>query len=103
MSAADKSSRRVVQAPRFGKAKRRLNSAAQLAVDEAVKGIVADPLFGDAKTGALKGVRVVKFKVGTLQLLLAYQFDSRQNVVEVLDVAPHENFYRGLQKYLDGR
>ncbi len=55
------------------------------------------------KTGALQGVRVVKFKVGTQQLLLAYQLDSRLNRIEVLDVGPHENFYRDLQKYLDAR
>ena len=53
--------------------------------------------------GALKGVRVVKFPVGPQPLLLAYQFDARRNVVEVLDVGPHENFYRELQKYRDAR
>ncbi|MBI5628539.1 MAG: type II toxin-antitoxin system RelE/ParE family toxin [Candidatus Rokubacteria bacterium] len=35
--------------------------------------------------------------------MLAYQFDTRRNVVEVLDVGPHENFYRELRKYLDAR
>lgn len=78
-------------------------AAAQLAVDEAVKGSLADPLSGEPKVGALKGVRVVKVKVGPQQLLLAYQLDTRRNVVEVLDVGPHENFYRELQKYLDAR
>ena len=78
-------------------------AAAQLAVDEAVKGALADPLSGEPKVGALKGVRVVKVKVGPQQLLLAYQLDTRRNVVEVLDVGPHENFYRELQKYLDAR
>ena len=77
--------------------------AAQLAVDEAVKGALADPLSGEPNVGALKGVRVVTFKVGPQQLLLAYQFDARRNVVEVLDVGPHESFYRELQKYLDAR
>ncbi len=95
--------RTAVQAPRFGRAKRRLPAAAQLAVDEAVKSALADPLSGEPKVGALKGVRVVKFKVGPLQLLLADQFDARRNLVEVLDVGPHENFYRELQKYLDAR
>lgn len=61
------------------------------------------PLSGQPKTGALKGVRVVKFKVGPGQLLLAYQFDSKRNVIEVLDVGPHENFYRDLQRYLNTR
>ena len=95
--------RAVLQAPRFGRAKKRLPSAAQLAVDDAVKGILADPLSGEPKVGALRGVRVVKFKVGAQQLLLAYQFESKRSMIEVLDVGPHENFYRELQKYLDAR
>jgi hypothetical protein len=50
-----------------------------------------------------KGVRVGKFKVGQQQLLLAYQFDARRNLTEVLDVGPHENFSRDLQTHLADR
>ena len=97
------SPRQVLQAPRFAKSKRRLPPAAQLKVDEAVKGVLRDPLLGEPKVGALRGVRVVKFKVGPLLLLLAYQFDEKRNLIEVLDVGPHENFYRDLQRNLDAR
>ncbi len=97
------SPRQVLQAPRFVKSKRRLPPAAQLKVDEAVGGILRDPLSGEPKVRALRGVRVVKFKVGPLLLLLAYQFDEKRNLIEVLDVGPHENFYRDLQRYLDAR
>ena len=100
---AEPRTRTVVQAPRFGRSKKRLPAAAQLQIDEAVKGLLADPLSGEPKIGALKGVRVIKFKVGPQQLLLAYQFDAKRNLIEVLDVGPHENFYRELQKYLDAR
>lgn len=55
---------------------------------------MGNPLLGEPKTGALKGVRVVKFKAGPHQYLLAYQFFSKPNVIEVLDVGVHENFYR---------
>ena len=95
--------RTVVQAPRFGKSKKRLPAKAHLLVDDAVRALLADPLSGEPKVGALKGVRVVKFKVDAVQLLLAYQFDVKRNTIEVLDVGPHENFYRELQKYLDAR
>ena len=100
---AEPRTRTVVQAPRFGRSKKRLPAAAQLQIDEAVKGVLADPLSGEPKIGALKGVKVIKFNVGPQQLLLAYQFDTKRNLVEVLDVGPHENFYRELQKYLDAR
>jgi len=98
-----KPERSVVQAPRFAKSKRHLPAAAQLAVDETVKALMSDPLAGEPKTGALKGIRVVKFKVGPQQLLLAYQFNEKQNVIEILAVGPHENFYRDLRRYLDAR
>jgi mRNA-degrading endonuclease RelE of RelBE toxin-antitoxin system len=103
LSQPGKPGRQVLQAPRFARSKRRLPRSAQLAVDDAVEGLLTDPLAGEPKVGALKGVRVVKFKVGAQQLLLAYQFDAKRNIIEVLDVGPHENFYRELQKYLDAR
>jgi mRNA-degrading endonuclease RelE of RelBE toxin-antitoxin system len=100
---ARSTARAVVQAPRFATSKRRLPPKAQLIVDDEVRRIVENPLVGELKTGALKGVRVVKFKIGPQQLLLAYQFDARRNTLEVLDVGPHENFYRDLEGYLDDR
>src|ERR1700675_2045597 len=100
---AEPRTRTVVQAPRFGRSKKRLPAAAQLQIDEAVKGLLADPLSGEPKSGALKGVRVIKFKVGPQQLLLAFQFAAKRNMIAVLDVGLHENFYRELHKYLDAR
>ncbi len=96
-------SRTVEQSTRFGKAKRRLPPKGQLALDEQVKKIVGNPLAGEMKIGALKGVRVLKFKLGPLQLLLAYQFNERRNTIELLDVGPHENFYRDLESYFRQR
>src|SRR5712692_7864936 len=100
---AEKPARSIIQMPRFERTKKRLPPRAQLAVDEAVKAIVTDPLSGEAKTGPLRGMRVVKFKVGPQQLLLAYRFDEQRNVVEAWAVGPHENFYRDLQNYLEAR
>ena len=98
-----KPTRSVEQSTRFGKTKRRLLPKAQVALDAEVKKIAENPLVGEMKTGALKRVRVLKFKLGPLQLLLAYEFNERRNVVELLDVGPHENFYRDLESYLKDR
>lgn len=98
-----KPQRTVQQSTRFGKAKRRLGPKGQLALDQEVKAIFENPLVGEMKTGALKGVRVLKFKLGPLQLLLAYEFNERRNAIELLDVGPHENFYRDLEGYLKER
>lgn len=90
-------------APRFLKSKRRLSPAAQTEVDTHVKALLDDPLKGEMKKGALRGVRVVKFKTDDRQYLLAYLFYAKPNVIEVLGVGVHENFYRDLQNYLTDR
>ena len=42
-------------------------------------------------------------KAGRQLLRLAYEFNERRNAIELLDVAPHENFYPAFQEYLDSR
>ena len=101
--AQSKPERAVTMMPRFERNKRRLTPRQQLSVDEAVKEIMADPLAGEQKMGALRAIRVHKFKAGPLQLLLAYHFDERRNVVEAWAVGPHENFYKDLQDYKQAR
>lgn len=93
----------VEQSTRFGKAKRRLHPKQQLALDDEVKAIVDKPLIGEQKTGALSAVRVHKFKVDRQEFLLAYQFNEKRNVIELLDLGTHENYYRDLQDYLRER
>ena len=67
------------------------------ALDRAVKKIVGKPNVGVLKKGDLAGVRVYKFKVKTLQYLLAYAHDSENEAVTLLALGPHENFYRDLK------
>jgi len=101
---ADKPRERQVRAvPRFLKSKRRLTPAVQTEIDNQVKALMDDPLKGEPKQGALKGVRVVKFPAENRQYLLAYYFHSKPNVIEALDVGVHENFYKGLENYLKDR
>jgi hypothetical protein len=98
-----KPERSVEQSTRFGKVKRRMPAKAQLLLDQEVKKLMADPLSGEPEKGALKRIRVVKFMVGAQLLLLAYEFNGRRNVIELLDVGPPENFYKDLQDYVDAR
>ena len=97
------SPRSVQQVPRFRKAKRRLHPFVQDAVDAQVRKLVKNPLLGEPKVGALKGVRVFKFKKDPHQYLLTYRFFSKSNVLEMLDIGLHENFYRDLERYVEGR
>lgn len=95
--------RRVRAVPRFLKLKRRSTPAVQTEIDKHVKGLIDNPLVGEPKAGALKGVRVVKFGAEDRQYLFAYYFFPKQNVIEVLDVGVHENFYRDLESYMKNR
>lgn len=95
--------RTVWAVPRFLKSKRRLSDVVQEEIDAQVHGLIESPLLGEPKTGALRGVRVIKFKVGVQQYLLAYRFFPKPNAIEILDVGVHENFYRDLTNYLDSR
>lgn len=95
---------RVLKAtPRFLKSKRGLDEDVQLVLDDQVRTIGQNPLIGESKTGALKGVRVVKFKVGPRQYLLAYTFAPKPNVIDFIDVGVHENFDRDVQNYMRDR
>ena len=95
--------RQVRAVPRFLKSKRRLSPAVQTEVDDQVTALLGEPLKGEMKQGALKGVRVVKFNAKNQRYLLAYYFSPKPNVIEMLDVGVHENFYRGLEGYLKDR
>ena len=96
---ADKPPRTIRAVPRFLKSKRRLPERVQEELDAQIQQVAANPLLGDPKTGALRGVRVVKFKVEVQQYLLAYLFFPKPNVIELIDVGVHENFYRDLQRH----
>lgn len=98
-----KAPRSVRAVPRFLKSKRTLTEPVQVETDAAIGKLTDNPLIGEPKTGALKGVRVYKFKAEQKQYLLAYLFHSKPNVIELIDVGVHENFYRGLQGYLRDR
>jgi hypothetical protein len=103
MAEAPQSDRQIIQMPRFARTKKKLPPKVQLAIDDAIREIAKDPFIGEAKTGALSGMRVHKFKVGPQQLLMAYRFDAKANAIEAWAVGPHENFYRDLQTYRDTR
>jgi hypothetical protein len=100
--AGQKKDRTVTATPRFLRAKRDLPEEVQTETDSQVRALVDDPLAGEQKRGALRDVRVVKFKVGRQQYLLAYRFFPKSNVLDMVDVGVHENFYRDLEKYLKG-
>lgn len=89
---------RVLQAPTFKRALKRLHKPQKKDLDEAVRAIAANPIIGEGKVGDLAGVRIHKFKMNRQRALLAYEFFETDDTVKLLALGSHENFYRNLKR-----
>jgi hypothetical protein len=82
----------------------------QLAIEDAVEEVCANPSIGEAKLGDLAGIWVYRFKFQRQEYLLAYHPPTveprRQSaeaeflVIDFYQVGSHENFYDELKRYL---
>ncbi|WP_142804833.1 type II toxin-antitoxin system RelE/ParE family toxin [Tepidiphilus sp. J10] len=88
---------RILVTPTFERIVKKLHQQQKAALDEAVRTIARQPEAGEAKVGDLAGVRVYKFRMGSLLCLLAYRILD-ENTLKLLMVGPHENFYRDLEQ-----
>ena len=66
-------------------------------LDEEIRKIVQNKEIGQEKRGALKGIRVHKFHIEKQLFLLAYEYET--DVLKLIIVGSHENYYRSLTKY----
>jgi len=92
---------RVIQSRSFEKRVRRFNRQEKRVLDQEIRKIIEDPAIGQEKKGTLRGVFVHKFRIHATQQLLAYRF--RGEVLELVMIGPHENYYRDLANYLQAR
>lgn len=92
---------RVIQSPLFERNVKKLKQNQKLNLDEQILKIMKNPGIGDEKKGDLQGIYVYKFKISTTEYLLSYRF--REEDLELITIAPHENYYRDLKKYLKSR
>ena len=88
----------IIQSPVFAKQKKKLHKQQIKDLDKAVKCIVSTPAIGHMKVGDLQGIQVYKFKSNNQQILLAYEIID--STLFLYTFGSHENFYRGLKKYL---
>jgi len=68
------------------------------ALDDAVNTILKNPEAGSSKTGDLLNLRVNKYKLHGTQILLGYHYHGEEQVITLVSVGPHENFYRDLKR-----
>ena len=92
---------KIYQSNLFRKKVKKFSKKEKELLDIEVRNIVQNPGIGEEKKGDLNGIFVHKFKVKTLQYLLAYRVID--NNLELIMIAPHENYYRTLKSYLRKR
>ncbi|RKZ11147.1 type II toxin-antitoxin system RelE/ParE family toxin [Candidatus Fermentibacteria bacterium] len=89
---------KVVQSRSFAKRAKRFQKQEKQVLDKQVRAILNNPKIGQEKRGELRGVFVHKFKIHTTQYLLAYRIKEKE-ILELIMIGPHENYYRDLEKY----
>jgi len=89
---------KVLQSRLFEQRVRKFSKEQKLILDEQINLLIENPEIGTEKKGDLKEVFVHKFKIKTIQYLLAYRFNEEK--IELIMIGPHQNYYRDLKKYL---
>jgi mRNA interferase RelE/StbE len=92
---------KVYQSRSFEKKIKKMTKSEKDSLDREIKRIADDPNIGEEKKGDLRGVFVHKFKLKTIQYLLAYR--KVGDDLELVIIGPHENYYRDLKHYLKNR
>ena len=88
---------KYLQTNRFRKQYQRLHPVQQKIVKTQLKHLVVEPTTGIPKKGKLSDTRVIKFKIKQQLVLLAYQFNPDEQIITLLSLGSHENFYRDLE------
>lgn len=92
---------KILQSRSFKNKVKKFTKAQKNKLDEEIQKIIENPSIGSAKKGDLRGVFVHKFKIYTLQYLLAYRFKGEN--LELIMIGPHENYYRDLKSHIKSR
>ena len=92
---------KILQSRSFERKVRKFTRQEKNALDKQVNKIAENPSSGAEKKGDLRGVFVHKFKIKTIQYLLAYRFKGDD--LELIMIGPHENYYKDLKNYLKSK
>lgn len=92
---------KIFQSRSFERKVKKFSKHDKQRLDDQIRKIIDDPSIRSEKRGDLRGVYVHKFKLQTVQYLLAYRFVGEN--LELIMIGPHENYYRDLKSYLKGR
>ena len=90
----------IKQSSLFKQAYKKLHKNQLTVVNENIKLIMHDPDLGELKIGDLTGVRVHKFKLQSHLYLLAYDYTETIDLLYLMAIGEHENFYAKLKRHL---
>ena len=90
---------KIIQSPTFMKTVKKLNKKEKTILDTQVIKIINNPNIGIQKRGNLQDVFIHKFKINSLQFLLAYRKNT--DLIELIMLGTHENYYRDLHNYIN--
>jgi mRNA-degrading endonuclease YafQ of YafQ-DinJ toxin-antitoxin module len=93
---------KVYQSRLFEKKVKKFNKQEKNELDNVVRQIMQNSTLGSEKKGDLRGIFVHKFNLQNQLYLLAYRF-AGEDVLELIMLGPHENYYRDLKAYLKNR
>lgn len=89
---------KIEQSPLFAKTVKKLSKKDKQKLDQQIMKLVSNPYLGKRKKGDLNNVFVHKFKLNTVEHLLAYRISK--DLLELIMLGPHENYYRDIKKYI---
>ena len=89
-----------IASPLFLRKKKKQFPQFQEELDRQVREILKNPLSGEPKKGALRGVRVLKFTYKHQMYLLSYQPNFKSGELYLYTFGTHEGFYKELERYV---
>jgi mRNA-degrading endonuclease RelE of RelBE toxin-antitoxin system len=92
---------KIFQSRSFEKKVKKLFAREKEILDREIKKIAVTPSLGEEKKGDLKGIFVHKFRIQSIQYLVAYRMV--ENNLELIMFGTHENYYKDLKSYLKNR
>jgi len=82
----------------FKKAFKSLSEGQKDLVDDEIDNIIDNPDIGKQKKGDLSHMWVHKFKMDGQEVLLGYSWNEGALIITLMNIGPHENFYRNAKK-----
>jgi mRNA-degrading endonuclease YafQ of YafQ-DinJ toxin-antitoxin module len=93
---------KIYQSRSFEKRVKKLNEKDKYELDNEIKEIVNGPSIGSEMKGDLGGIFVHKFNLQNQMYLLAYRVINEE-ILELIMLGMHENYYRDLKTYLENK